>query len=224
MFFDYLRVRQTLHEAGPRGCQAERAPMSWSAGARSWQGSPPRCLPALTVQDPKMEVLLPITELARANGNLGTYLASFPSCHAVLHFHGFNHTNFLTFCYLEKQTEKRQVLQLFWFCNNTQGWSHQETIRCSAIWPKQQQRPLRLHVPSDSSGGSREGPFPLSSSNATEMWPKWNVFLPSENVQIWHSSTDRKIYGFRGPGRRGEWLLRDTGSLLSGEENVLDWQ
>ena len=32
---------------------------------------------------------------------LGTYLASLPGCHTVLHLHGFNHTDFLTFCYLE---------------------------------------------------------------------------------------------------------------------------
>ena len=32
---------------------------------------------------------------------LGTYLASLPGRHTVLHLHGFNHTDFLTFCYLE---------------------------------------------------------------------------------------------------------------------------
>lgn len=74
---------------------------------RSWQWSPPRSLPGLTIQKPKVQGLLPVTEQARAGGNLGTYLASFPSCHTVLHFHGFNHTNFLTFCYLEKRIGKK---------------------------------------------------------------------------------------------------------------------
>ena len=57
---------------------------------------------APTVQDSKVEVLLPVTA-AWAGGTLGAYLASFPSCHTVLHLHGFNHTNFLTFCYLENE-------------------------------------------------------------------------------------------------------------------------
>lgn len=67
-----------------------------------WQGSPPRSLLGLPIRDPRVAILLPVTELARAAGNLGTYLASFPSCHTVLHLHGFNHTNFLAFCYLEE--------------------------------------------------------------------------------------------------------------------------
>ena len=48
-----------------------------------------------------MEAPLAVTA-AWAGGPLGTYLASLPGRHTVLHLHGFDHTDFLTFCYLEK--------------------------------------------------------------------------------------------------------------------------
>lgn len=49
----------------------------------------------------KVEVHL--SWLEQASRSLRTYLAHFPSCHTVLHFHSFNHTDFLTFCYLENR-------------------------------------------------------------------------------------------------------------------------
>lgn len=192
---------------GPMGAKRKELPilMSWSAGARSWQGSPPRFFPGLTIQDPKGEVLLPVTELARASGNLGTYLASFPSCHTVLHFHGFNHTNFLTFCYLEKWIEKRQVLKAFWFCNNTQGWSHQE-ILCQMLCNLTQTTATTSNTSCSKwvFGGQQRRASSSVFIKCHRDVAKMECFPLMWNVQIWRISADGKICGFWRLGIRGK--------------------
>lgn len=140
----YTLARPALHEAGMQHYRVKWAPnlVSSSAGGTGGKGSTLGSLSGQTIQHSKVEVLLPVTDLAWAGENLGTYLASFPSCHTVLHFHGFNYTNFLTFWYLENKNGQK-----FYKHSNFATMLKSEAmkrffVKHAEIWSKQQQQPL----------------------------------------------------------------------------------